>query len=126
MNGRRAAAIVGAIIVGACAEGRFAAPNHSALLYDATTTASGPVVFTGAGNIGTCSGGNDDATGRILDGLSGYVFTLGDNAFENGSSSDFANCYQPAWGRQLSRTWAVMGNHDYQSGNATAAFAYFG
>src|SRR5207245_2411795 len=36
-------------------------------------------------------------------------------------------CYGPSWGRHLSRTRAVLGNHEYDSSStADGAFDYFG
>lgn len=84
------------------------------------------VTFVGAGNIASCGTNNDEATAKIIDATSGAVFTLGDNAFENGTDSEYATCYDPTWGRHLSRTYAVLGNHDYQSGSANGAFNYYG
>jgi len=84
--------------------------------------------LVGAGDIGFC-GPSDvsgtEATGRLLDRLGGTVFTTGDNAYPSGSLADYTNCYQPAWGRQLSRTHPAPGNHEYMSG-AVPYFGYFG
>lgn len=84
------------------------------------------VVVNIAGNIGDCTSQDDDATSRVLDSLPGLVFAAGDNAFENGSAEEYANCFGGSWGRHRDRTWGVMGNHDYQLGNADAAFDWFG
>jgi hypothetical protein len=51
---------------------------------------------------------------------------LGDNAYESGSRSEYAECYDPSWGRLLERTLAVPGNHDYQTAGAKPYFDYFG
>jgi acid phosphatase type 7 len=79
-----------------------------------------------AGNIATCGTTNDEATAAILDTLAGTVFTLGDNAFPNGSAAAYRDCYQPSWGRHKARTYAALGNHEYNSGSASASFDYFG
>lgn len=84
------------------------------------------VVFAGAGNIATCTNHRDAATAALLDTLPGFVFTTGDNAFPHGTAQDYAGCYDPAWGRLKNRTFAVMGNHEYDDGTAAAAFDYFG
>lgn len=83
-------------------------------------------MFAGAGNIATCNSSNDAATAALLDGMNGFVFTTGDNAFPGGAAADYANCYQPSWGRHLSRTIPALGNHEYDAGNASGAFGYFG
>jgi hypothetical protein len=62
-------------------------------------------------------------TGKILDGISGTVFTTGDNAYMSANASEFANCYEPFWGRHKHRTMPTLGNHDVQPGNIS--FEYF-
>ena len=79
-----------------------------------------------AGNIAQCGTTGDQATANLLDSLPGTVFTAGDNAFPQGSAANYHDCYDPSWGRFKSRTWATMGNHEYDQGNANDAFAYFG
>src|ERR1041385_4335186 len=83
-------------------------------------------VLVGAGNIATCGGDDDEATAQLLDAIPGTVVTLGDNAFPHGTLADYTNCYDPTWGRHKARTQAVLGNHEYDAGNADGAFAYFG
>jgi hypothetical protein len=87
----------------------------------------GSEVLFAAGDIATCTNDFDEATARILDANpSGIVAPLGDNAYQNGSSSDYANCYQPTWGRHLARTKPAVGNHEYQTPDAAGYYAYFG
>ena len=88
--------------------------------------ASADAVFAGAGDIAYCSNNNDEATAKLLDGIDGVVFTLGDNAYPSGRTQDYNNCYNPTWGRHLSRTHAALGNHEYDTGNADPSFDYFG
>ena len=47
--------------------------------------------------------------------------------YPNSTAANFQNCYDPSWGRHKSRTYPVVGNHEYDS-SATAAgqFGYFG
>jgi hypothetical protein len=90
-----------------------------------TTTQSDPVVLA-AGDIGSCESTGDEATARLLDGMSGTVLTLGDHAYEDGTSADFANCYDPSWGRVKARTVPTVGNHDYQTQGASGYYNYFG
>jgi hypothetical protein len=65
-------------------------------------------------------------TARLLDTIPGTVFTVGDNAYPNGSEKDFADCYEPTWGRHKARTRPAPGNHDYHTRNAQPYFDYFG
>lgn len=93
-------------------------------------TASGGVgtdfVLVGAGDIADCSSTGDVATARLLDGLDGTVFTLGDNAYDRGTKDEYRRCYDPTWGHQLARTRPAPGNHDYMTPDAAGYFAYFG
>ncbi|MBS1817013.1 MAG: metallophosphoesterase [Acidobacteria bacterium] len=89
------------------------------------TNPSGPETFVGAGDIAICSG-NAEATARQLDSIGGTVFTLGDNAYPNGSQQDFRDCYDPTWGRHKARTRPAPGNHDYGTPGAAPYYQYFG
>ena len=84
------------------------------------------VTLVGAGDIASCSQPNDSATARLLDNIPGTVFTLGDNAYPNGTAEQFANCYDPTWGRHKARTRPTLGNHDYNTNGPSAYFNYFG
>jgi hypothetical protein len=96
-------------------------------VYDVETVdASEDVVLVGAGDIARCGRDDDEATAALLDTIPGTVFTLGDNAYPDGSAADFANCYEPSWGRHTARTRPAAGNHEYQTENAAAYFDYFG
>jgi len=87
----------------------------------------GSAVLLAAGDISKCSNDFDEATAKILDANpTGTVAVLGDNAYSNGSASDFANCYDPTWGRHIARTRPAVGNHEYQTPDATGYYAYFG
>jgi hypothetical protein len=91
-----------------------------------TSVPTGSMTFVGAGDIASCSSSGDEATANLLDGIAGTVFTLGDNAYESGSSTEYTNCYNPTWGRHKSRTWPSPGNHDYNTLGATGYYGYFG
>lgn len=78
-----------------------------------------------AGDISTCKNNRDETTAKVIDGIEGTVFTLGDNAYPNGRLEDYTNCYHPTWGRHRDRTFAQLGNHEYDMGNANASFDYF-
>ena len=84
------------------------------------------VVLVGAGDIASCSSTADEATANLLDGIPGTVFTAGDNAYENGAAADYANCYNPSWGRHKARTHPAPGNHEYSTAGAAGYFGYFG
>ena len=90
-----------------------------------STPSSGSVVLVGAGDISRCDNNNDEATAKLLDGISGTVFTAGDNVYDSGTTSEYANCYDPTWGRNKARTKPVPGNHEYQTSGASGYFQYF-
>ena len=75
-------------------------------------------VFVGAGDIARCNGSGDEATANLLDGIPGTVFTTGDNAYEDGTTANFNECYNPSWGRHKARTMPTPGNHEYRTANA--------
>jgi len=79
-----------------------------------------------AGDIAACDSSGDEATADLLDNLEGTILTLGDNAYPDGTTADFANCYAPTWGRHLDRTYPSAGNHEYETEGAAGYFAYFG
>ena len=84
-----------------------------------------PETILVAGNIATCGTTNDEGVAAILDTLAGTIFTLGDNAFPNGSAEAYRDCYGPSWGRHKARTYAALGNHEYNV-DPTPSFDYFG
>ena len=92
-----------------------------------TVTALGSsVTFVGAGDIAE-DGGQAEATAKLLDAIpDGTVFTAGDNAYPDGTASDFTNWYAPTWGRHKARTRPSPGNHDYHTSGAAPYYAYFG
>jgi len=87
---------------------------------------AGDAVLVGAGDIADCSSAGDAATAALLASVGGTVFTLGDNAYENGTSKEFNGCYGPTWGRFKGRTRPAIGNHEYQSKGAAGYWDYFG
>lgn len=94
-----------------------------------TVSVRGPsAVLVGAGDIAACgsSATGDEQTANLLDGIPGTVFAAGDNAYPDGSPSEYADCYAPTWGRHKARTRPVPGNHEYHTLGAAGYFGYFG
>jgi hypothetical protein len=83
-------------------------------------------VLVGAGDIASCGNPGPVKTAALLARIPGTVFTLGDNVYESGSIEQFAQCYEPTWGRFRSRTRPALGNHDYRTKDARGYFQYFG
>ena len=104
--------------------------TSSAPITTATITSGGggtpAVTMVGAGDIAKCTVTGDEITAKLLDGIAGTVFTLGDNVYPNGALSDFNNCYHGSWGRHKSRTRPSVGNHEYQTPGGAGYYSYFG
>jgi acid phosphatase type 7 len=90
------------------------------------TSAQSDPVLVGAGDIASCQSSGDEATANLLDSISGTVFTTGDNAYEDGTASEFAQCYDSSWGRHKARTKPTVGNHEYHTPGASGYYNYFG
>jgi hypothetical protein len=86
-----------------------------------------PIILLGAGDIGNCSLPGAAKTSDLLVGQPGLIFTAGDNAYEDGTAANYADCYAPTWGRVLDRTiLPAAGNHDWVTPDAAGYRGYFG
>lgn len=101
------------------------------VLLVALATFAGPaaqaaVTVAAAGDIAT-SGSGDTATSNLIISLApDAVLTLGDNAYDDGSTTQFNTYYDPTWGRFLGITHPSLGNHDWHTSGAAGYFGYFG
>src|SRR2546422_5359289 len=84
------------------------------------------VVLVGAGDIADCSGSGDEATAALLDNIAGTVFTAGDNVYPDGTDVEFAQGYDPSWGRHKARTRPTPGDHHYHTTRASGYYGDFG
>lgn len=85
------------------------------------------VVLTGAGDIAKCGVDGDVQTSDLLATQDSWIFTLGDDAYEQGSAKNFSECYAPTWGRFLDRTiLPAVGNHEWLTPGAAGYRDYFG
>ncbi len=91
-----------------------------------STAAGSDPVFVGAGDIASCTASGDAATAPIVAAIEGTVFTTGDDAYPNGTATDFTSCYDPTWGAVKSRTRPTPGNHDWNTANLAGYRGYFG
>ena len=110
----------------ATAPGRSATSSAAKVPDPSAAPAGATAVLVGAGDIASCDSTGDSGTAALLARTAGTVFTLGDNAYPKGSRADFADCYQPTWGRVRDRTRPVAGNHEYGTPGAAGHFHYFG
>jgi hypothetical protein len=85
------------------------------------------VVLVGAGDIASCDDlRGAEATAKLIEGIPGTVFAVGDLAYPDGSDEQFAKCYGATWGRFKDRTRPAPGNHEYHSDGASGYVRYFG
>jgi Calcineurin-like phosphoesterase len=91
-----------------------------------TPAPAGDPVIAAAGDIaGAPTDG--EATAKLLDQIDPTrVLALGDEAYPDGSASDFATNYDPSWGRHKFRTSPTPGNHEYHTSGASGYFGYYG
>jgi hypothetical protein len=90
------------------------------------TIYSTAAVLVGAGDIASCEYEQDEETASLLDNIAGTIFTVGDNAYPDGTDEQFTNCFGPTWGRHKSRIRPSPGNHEYHVLGASGYFNYFG
>ena len=86
----------------------------------------GTATLVGAGDIADCGDDDDENTAALLRAIPGTVFVAGDNAYEDGSTTQYRDCYGPGWGAELQRTLPAPGNHDYQTRGAAGYLDYYG
>ncbi len=104
----------------------FAAVVTSMVLLLTACGSGETVTVLAAGDIAHCESDGDEQTAALLAAEEGTVLTLGDNAYDDGSDADFANCYEPSWGQEKERTYPSAGNHEYDLPGADGYFNYFG
>jgi 3',5'-cyclic AMP phosphodiesterase CpdA len=85
-----------------------------------------PVTIMGAGDIARHPEAATATAELIRAGNPDAVFTTGDNAYPDGSPSDYAEIYEPTWGSFREQTHPVPGNHDYLTAGAAGYVGYFG
>ena len=130
---RRLALLLAAILVLAACSGSedlgpppVVAPTTTRRPAPTSTTLPVATVLA-AGDIASCNSGGDEATAALLDQRpNALIVTLGDNVYENGTAAEFANCYDPSWGRHKGRTRPALGNHEYGVFRAGGYYGAFG
>ncbi len=88
--------------------------------------APAPRTLLAVGDIASCASEGDEQTAALVARTPGTIAVLGDIAYENGSESDFANCFGPSWGKLVPRIKAALGNHEYNTPGAAPAVKLFG
>jgi chitodextrinase len=92
----------------------------------AACAGAGDPVITAAGDL--CGSSTDcKATSDLVLSINPTrALTLGDNAYNDGSLSQYNSEYDPNWGRFKANTSPAPGNHDYHTSGAAGYFSYFG
>ena len=96
----------------------------AATVFSALSLLAPPPTLIAAGDIAACNSRYDEQTAALVARIPGTVAVLGDAVYERGTADEFRRCY--SWRRFRGRTRAALGNHEYGTGNADAAVAYFG
>jgi alkaline phosphatase len=124
-SGGRAAPASSTPAVASSAEG---VPERSAIAAATPTGSLATVVhLVAAGDIGRCDSTADDATGALAAGLPGVIATLGDTAYEDGTTQELEECFGGSWGGVKDRIrFAVTGNHDVHTDDGAPLRAYMG
>jgi len=106
----------------------------------AITSYAAPVTIIAAGDIAPASqnveledgsrGHSVELTAQRVEAIlannpDAIVFALGDNAYGDGSTTQFATQYDPTWGRFWDKTFPMAGNHDWHQTNAQDYLDYF-
>jgi hypothetical protein len=87
---------------------------------------SDPTVTIAGDIAGGDSGTNDEATADVIGRVDPtQVLAAGDNAYPDGTLSQYRSDYDPSWGRFKAKTWPVPGNHEYHSNPPAGYFDYF-
>jgi len=100
---------------------------------------TGASILIGVGDIAACDSRGDELTAAIVDSVlkadsvaqvENLVFTLGDNAYPDGSARNFTECFTPSWGdparRILRHIRPSPGNHEHLTFGAAPYYEYFG
>ena len=92
---------------------------------------AGSFTIVAAGDIAQCFDAPASAsaaakTAALVTPEDALVLTLGDNAYPDGTPAEFANCFDPTWGRFKDRIRPTIGNHEIHTANAEGYFDYFG
>lgn len=115
--------VAAAVLAYACIDGQDATLSPT----DGQANATIPPVLLAVGDIAGCPERyQDEVTAELVADLPGTIAVLGDVVYQDGKPWEFKQCYDPSWGRVLSRTRPSVGNHEYRTDEAAAYYKYFG
>src|SRR5215204_6500800 len=110
------------LAVGAMASAMLLVSMAAVLTAVPGVTQTQTMTLVGAGDIAGCDFKADRKTARLVGKIPGTVFTLGDNVYPDGTSSQFHNCYDPTWGNYKKRTRPSVGDQDYATSGVQPYF----
>lgn len=99
--------------------------NESPIATTPTTPPAGSTWVNVLGDTGWCGSPVMTQLARLMDTLGGDILFAGDLAYDNGTMEEYRRCFDPHFGRFRNRTWAVPGNHEYNTPGAAGFFTYF-
>jgi 3',5'-cyclic AMP phosphodiesterase CpdA len=81
--------------------------------------ANSPVTIVAVGDIAK-SGGGQAKTAKLTKNLKPkQVILMGDLVYQSGTDEEFREYFLPKWKSLLTKSWAVPGNHEYRTKNAS-------
>jgi 3',5'-cyclic AMP phosphodiesterase CpdA len=81
--------------------------------------ANSPVTIVAVGDIAK-SGGGQAKTAKLTKNLNPkQVILMGDLVYQSGTNKEFREYFLPKWKSLLTKSWAVPGNHEYRTKNAS-------
>lgn len=116
--------VLAALLLAACGGNE---PDAAGAGPPAGSATAGSAVLLAAGDIAECGSKGDEATAKLLGAEpAATIAPLGDLAYQHGTAEDFANCFDPSWGRYRDRMRPAVGNHDMATKDARPYSQYFG
>ncbi|MTB09935.1 MAG: hypothetical protein F2932_04345, partial [Actinobacteria bacterium] len=101
---------------------RLVAPVLAVLMFSTlvgTAQAESGVTIVAVGDVAR-SGGAQSKTATLTKNINPKkVLLIGDLAYQKGSDYEFRKYFLPKWKQFLGKTWAVPGNHEYKTENAS-------
>lgn len=123
------AAVCALALTSGAAAASPASPAQASAASQTVVTTSAPTAgsrIVAVGDIARSGGAQSRTAAVAAKRLPQRVVALGDLAYPSGSASNFANYYNPSYGRFKAITWPVPGNHEYMTSNAAGFRSYFG
>lgn len=92
----------------------------------AAPVAPSPWRVVAIGDIADCTKITDDEVATLVKSYQSNILILGDNAYPDGSATDFSNCFVPIYGDAKARSYPTPGNHEYRTAGAAGYYGYWG